>query len=107
MGDVEAITLTDIWPIENPKDYKIHFGRRNTVAQPLDEWVRDQSLWVGWQESRPKYDAFNRPYIFSLMDFYHETDVWLFGGVFRVLSRHQDRYDVELTELLGPVRSRT
>ena len=36
------------------------------------------------------------------MDFYHERDVWLFGGVFRVLSRHQDRYDVELTELCRP-----
>ena len=36
------------------------------------------------------------------MDFYHEKDVWLFGGVFRVLSRHQDRYDVELTELGRP-----
>ena len=60
MADGAVITLEDIWPIENPKDYKIHFGRRNTVAQPLDEWVRDQSLWVGWQESRPKYDAFNR-----------------------------------------------
>jgi hypothetical protein len=33
------------------------------------------------------------------MRFYHETDVWLFGGVFRVLARHADRYDVELTEI--------
>ena len=43
-------------------------------------------------------DDFNRPLIFSLLQFYHEPDIWLFGGVFRVLQRHQDRYEVELTE---------
>ena len=26
MGDGALITLKDIWLIENPKDYKIHFG---------------------------------------------------------------------------------
>ena len=26
----------------------------------------------------------------------------LFGGVFHVLARHQDRYDIELTELSRP-----
>ena len=36
------------------------------------------------------------------MDFYHEKDAWLFGGVFRVLARHEDRYDVELTEFGKP-----
>ena len=102
MGNGEAILLKDIWPIETPRYYKVHFGRWNGVVQPLDEWVRDRSLWVMWQRSRPRTNAFNRPYIFSLMDFYHEKDVWLFGGVFRVLSRHQDRYDVELTELGRP-----
>jgi hypothetical protein len=30
-------------------------------------------------------------------EFYHEVDAWLFGGVFRVLARHADRYEVELT----------
>ena len=102
MGDVEAITLRDIWPIETPRDFKVHFGRWNGMVQPLDDWVRDRSVWVGWQRFRPKANAFNRPYIFSLMDFYHEKDVWLFGGVFRVKSRHHDRYDVELTELGRP-----
>ena len=102
MGDREAILLKDIWPIETPRDYKVHFGRWNGVVQPLDEWVRDRSRWVGWQRYRPKRNEFNRPHIFSLLDFYHEKDVWLFGGVFRVLARHQDRYDVELTELDKP-----
>ncbi len=102
MGNGEAILLKDIWPIETPRYYKVHFGRWNGVVQPLDEWVRDRSIWVMWQRSRPKNNAFNRPYIFSLMDFYHERDVCLFGGVFRVLARHQDRYDVKLTDLGKP-----
>jgi hypothetical protein len=36
--------------------------------------------------------------LFSLIQFYHETDIWLFGGVFRVLRRLADRYEVELTD---------
>lgn len=32
------------------------------------------------------------------MQFYHESDSWLFGGVYRVLPRHDDCYDVQLTE---------
>ena len=57
---------------------------------------------LGGKGIGPKRNEFNRPHIFSLLDFYHEKDVWLFGGVFRVLARHQDRYDVELTELDKP-----
>ena len=29
---------------------------------------------------------------------YHEPDIWLFGGVYRVMQRYDDRYKVELTE---------
>ena len=32
------------------------------------------------------------------MQFYHETDAWLFGGVFRVLERLSGAYRVELTD---------
>ncbi|WP_273070698.1 hypothetical protein, partial [Thioclava marina] len=46
---------------------------------------------------RPGRDDFNRPLIFSLIQFYHEQDSWLFGGVYHVLDRHPDRYEVELT----------
>ena len=34
------------------------------------------------------------------MRFYHEEDIWLFGGIFRVTARFADRYEVELTEEL-------
>ena len=102
MGDGEEILLKDIWPIENPRDYKIHFGRWNGWNQPLDEWVSDRRRWIGWQRWRPKRNEFNRDYIFSLMDFYHEPGVWLFGGVWRVVKDHKTHYEVELTEQGSP-----
>ena len=99
MQNSETILLKDIWACENISDYKVHFGRWNGEYEPLDEWVSDRCKWKGWQEYRPKSDMFNRPYIFSLMNFYHEPDAWLFGGIFRVSARHRDRYEVELMEI--------
>ena len=93
-----TILLHDIFPIAEPTDYKLHFARWNRKHQPLEVWVRDRAEWQGWQEYRPARDEFNRPYIFSLIQFYHETDTWLFGGVFRVVQRYPDRYEVELTD---------
>lgn len=93
------ILLRDIWPIENLGDYKIHFARWNMHNQPLEVFARDRREWKGWQEYRPGRDDFNRPMIFSLIQFYHEQNVWLFGGIFRVVARLSDRYEVELTEI--------
>lgn len=92
-----TILLSEIWSTSCPSDYKVHFARWNGENQPLEVWVRDKHEWQTWQEYRPARDDFNRPFIFSLMQFYHETDIWLFGGVFRVVERHADRYEVELS----------
>ena len=94
-----SIKLKDIWPIENVVDYKVHFARHNGKEEPLDAWLSNKSNWVGWQEYRPRNNVFNREFIFSLMKFYREEDVWLFGGIFRVIADHGDRYEVELTDL--------
>jgi hypothetical protein len=91
-----TILLKEIWAIEKPEDYKVHFARWNGEAQPLEVFVRDRDEWQGWQEYRPSRNDFNRPFIFSLAQFYHESDAWLFGGVFRIIRRHEDRYEVEL-----------
>lgn len=93
-----SVKLKDIWPIENVGDYKVHFGRYNGHNEPLDEWLVDRYNWVYWQEYFPGRNEFSRDFIFSLMNFYSEKDVWLFGGIFRVLARHEDRYKVELTD---------
>lgn len=92
------IFLRDIWKIKNVKDYKVHFARYNGTTHPLDDWVSNPQIWDRWQESRPKRAGFNRRFIFSLMQFYHETDIWLFGGVFKVCADQGDRYVVKLAE---------
>ncbi len=105
------ILLSDILPFSKPDDYKLHFARWNGENQPLEVWVRDKQEWQGWQEYKPARDEFNRPSVFSLIQFYHETDTWLFGGIFRILKRHQDRYQVELQKdasgLIGRLKIRS
>lgn len=94
-----AIMLNNIFPITNLTDYKVHFAKWNEENQPLDVFTKDRQEWQGWQEYRPGRDDFNRPMIFALASFYHEPLTWLFGGIFRVLARHEDRYEVELTDI--------
>lgn len=85
--DIEPIFLRNILPIDNIGNYKAHFGKHNQIEEPLDAWVRDESNWLGWQVYTKKRDNFNRQYIFSMMQFYHETDSWLFGGIFEVKDK--------------------
>ncbi len=94
-----AIMLKDVFPIENLTDYKVHFAQWNGDNQPLDVFTKDRREWQGWQEYRPSRNDFNRPLIFSLAHFYHDPGTWLFGGVFSVIARHTDRYEVELTDI--------
>ena len=93
-----TIRLTDIWPITQPSQYKLHFARYNQREQPLDVFVRSQDEWQGWQEYRPGRNDFNRSYIFSVIDFYHDPDIWLFGGVWEVRERLTECYVVTLTD---------
>ncbi|CAA2137298.1 GIY-YIG nuclease family protein [Methylobacterium bullatum] len=92
------ILLSDIWPIPNPSGFKVHFARWNGSVQPLEVFVRDRAEWQGWQEYYPGRNDFNRPHIFSLIQFYHEPDVWLFGGIYNVVAFRGDCYEVALSE---------
>ena len=94
-----TIMLKKVFPIENLSDYKVHFAKWNQKNQPLDVFTKDRQEWQGWQEYRPTRDDFNRPMIFALASFYHEPATWLFGGIFKVLNRYDDRYEVELTNI--------
>ena len=94
-----TILLKELLPLANLGDYKVHFAKWNQQNQPLDVFTKDRHEWQGWQEYRPARNDFNRPLIFSLARFYHEPSTWLFCGVFRVLARHETRYEVELTDI--------
>lgn len=88
------ILLTDIIKIENPKKYKLHLACWNNEEQPLDVFVRNWKEWLGWNEWKGNRNDWTRDYIFSLIDFYPKSDSWLFGGIFKVKNRLENKYDL-------------
>jgi hypothetical protein len=82
------IPITKIIGIEEPEKYKFHAARWNDSDQPLDVYVRDKKEWFGWNTWRNSKNEFSRKYIFSLIDFYPENNIWLFGGYLR---GHQEK----------------
>lgn len=98
MINLDRIQLGEIWNPSPIDDYKIHFARSNGIAQPLDVFVSSFEEWRGWQEYRGARDDFNRPLIFSLIQDYRAVDEWLFGGIWKVTARRDDRYEVELAD---------
>jgi hypothetical protein len=101
--DLPAIKLSSIFPIDNPNDFKLHCAMWGGDDEPLDVFATDREQWHNWNRYKPANNAFNKKYIFSLARFYHEEDVWLFGGIYQVLGtevkRGKRRYKIELTEL--------
>jgi hypothetical protein len=90
------IKLPTILPLDNPSQYKLHCAVWNGKKQPLDVFVNDREEWHGWNRYRPGRNDFNRDYIFSLVQFYHERNIWLFGGIFKVLSAKRHGYEIAL-----------
>lgn len=93
------IAASQLLPIDNLRDYKIHFAVWNYEEQPLDVFVRNPEEWKGWNSWRGGRDDFSRRFIFSLIRYYHQPEKWLFGGIFEVVERNADSYTVNLAEL--------
>jgi hypothetical protein len=93
-----AMDIIDFLHFRHWSDCKIHLASWNGDENPLDVFVRDRIEWSKWNEYRGVRNVFNKRYIFTLIDVYQEADVWLFGGFFRVLATHSDRYEVVLCE---------
>ena len=99
---MNSIYIKDILPIDNLKEYKLHLGCWNGHNQPLDLFVSDFKIWKAWNEWKGTKNEFNRKYIFSVIDYYHEPDKWLFGGIWEVKKRHLEKsregggYEIEL-----------
>ena len=102
MKKTKPIPLSRILHIENHKNYKVHLASWNGRDHPLDVYLRDLDEWQGWNEWRSEQDDFNRQYIFTLIDYYHESHVWLFGGIYEVVKRLEKTrakgYEVALTD---------
>ena len=95
------IPITKIIQIDEPYKFKFHAARWNGEHQPLDVYVRDKNEWFEWNTWRNNKDEFSREYIFSLIDFYPENDMWLFGGIYKVLKRNNipNEHSYEIEEL--------
>jgi len=110
--------IENLLEIDKPQHFKLHAARKNEENKnPLDVFVRDKSEWLGWNAWFGKKHEFNRPYILSLIDFYPEKNIWLFGGIFHVhnyksrppaSAQLSHAYDVELSdkasELIGRMK---
>ncbi|MBE4583308.1 hypothetical protein BOO29_18855 [Vibrio navarrensis] len=84
---MNMIELQSILKIEDPTQYKFHCARWNGECQPLDVYVEDKDSWFHWNTWRSSKNEFTRKFIFSLIDFYPENNIWLFGGIYEVLER--------------------
>ncbi|HFO0254484.1 TPA: GIY-YIG nuclease family protein [Raoultella ornithinolytica] len=93
------ISLPSVLPINNPAEFKVHFASWNGEEQPLDVFVRDKKHWEGWNQWRGGRDDFNRQFIFSVIRFYHQDSRWLFGGIYEVLERKVEGYEIKLLDL--------
>lgn len=105
---MDRITLKSVLKINDPTEYKFHCARWNGENQPLDVYVEDKNTWFHWNTWRSSKNEFTRKYIFSLIDFYPENNIWLFGGIYEVLERpdipNAHSYKIrELTEYLNYV----
>ena len=99
--------LERLLEIDSSIDFKIHAACYNGDDQPLDVFLRDREEWNNWTAWFNGTHDFNRPFVISLMDFYHERDAWLFGGIYKIKNydkrpasnlANSHAYDVELSE---------
>ena len=101
------ISISNLINIDEPENFKFHAARgywddgEKKWVEPLDVFVRDKNEWINWNRWRGKRDDFSRNYIFSLIKFYHESDMWLFGGIYEVLKDNEVQYShsYEIKEL--------
>jgi len=94
-----AIMLSDVMNIIDQRQYKLHLACRNEDwVNPLDEYVADKQNWIGWNEWRGTRDRWTRPYIFSFMEFYPRKNRYLFGGIYKVIGKGPEKYQIEVVD---------
>jgi hypothetical protein len=95
MVDIKARNILKLSD-DDLSQYKLHLACWNGQEQPLNVYLQDWNSWMGWNEWRGNKNDFNRDYIFSLIQYYHEPNKWLFGGLFKVVERFDDYHDTEV-----------
>jgi len=100
--------IQNILQINDLKDFKVHAARYNDADRPLDVFLTDKEEWYNWTAWFNGRHDFNRPYVLSIMDFHHERNAWLFGGIYKILNYNDaptlsqsksHAYNIELSDI--------
>jgi hypothetical protein len=105
----EQIKLTDIIKLDNPSDYYAHLPCLNRANnQPLDAFLNNENEYKQWQEWKGnekggkiiKEKFPKRDYIISFANVYYEgNDIHLFTGIYKIVKRLSNKYEVEKLDL--------
>ncbi len=91
---IKTIKLSNVLPIEDQGQYKIHFmtpGPDNDPAPPYERPLPE--VTKSWQEYRGEYNRWkNVNYIFALVQIPNTDDLWVYLGIFEILEKREDGY---------------
>jgi len=100
--------IQNMLQINDLKDFKVHAARYNDADRPLDVFLTNKEEWHNWTAWFNGRHDFNRPYVLSIMDFHHERNAWLFGGIYKILNYNDapklsqsksHAYNIELSDI--------
>ncbi len=98
MEKIKDIKLSNVLPIENQWQYKIHFmvhgeGTSHPYECSLKEVTQD------WQNYRGENNRWgDAKYMFALVRTPEDNDLWLFLGIFEILEKREDGYDTKWSD---------
>lgn len=97
----------DLW-LERLKDYsdcRIHLAKTAGGSRPLEVLARSDEEWKNWQKYKSGgRDRFPAKYIITFAQI--SGDKFLFGGIFEVIGRNSEEYEVELLDVHKPLIGR-
>lgn len=98
--------LTSLNELEKDGGCIFHLAKpsweKNVKNCPLQDLARGDEEWKGWQywkridKNNKKINRFSKRYVVSFAQV--SGDRFLFGGIFEIMKRYEDHYDVELKD---------
>ncbi len=82
--------------LEEMSNYRVHLAKQAGATKPIDVLARSKEEWKNWQMHKGKRNRFPVDYIISFAQI--NGDRFLFGGVFKVINRTKESYEVQLLE---------
>lgn len=105
----DGIPVEALFPYLDWNEVKIHVAQKAGATRPLDVFTCSFDEWQNvWNGSFHNNHCWNRKYIFSMIELPAQPDLWLFGGMFEVLSHHKGKsrrgkegvlYEVDLVDV--------